>query len=116
VDGLKIVKLDEAEIFYPPQHYGVVDKVLVGKKTGAEFDLLYGFLAPGGCAETHTHDVGQAFFVLKGEITFAANGKKSVAGPNTAAYIPPSEAHSLMNDGKEMAEILVFLPAGKQAP
>ena len=107
---MNIVKLDEAEFFYPPKHYEVVDKVLVGKEAGAKFEVLYGFLAPGGYAETHSHDFGQAYFILKGEINITVNGRQNVVGPNTAIYIPPRERHSLINKEKETAELLVFSP------
>jgi quercetin dioxygenase-like cupin family protein len=113
IDNLNIVKLEDAEFFYPPGHYGVADKVLVGKKFGAKFDFWYGFFAPGAYTDPHSHDFDQAFFILKGEINIIINGRKNVIGPNTAVYIPPGEVHSLKNERMEIVELLVISFTGK---
>lgn len=110
---MNITKLEDAEFFYPSGHYGVSDKVLVGRKNGARFDLWYGFFAPGAYAEPHSHDFEQVFFILKGEMSIITNGRKEIIGPNTAVYIPPGEVHSLKNERMEMVELLVISLTGK---
>jgi quercetin dioxygenase-like cupin family protein len=110
---MDIIKMEEAEFFFPAGHYGVADKVIISKKIGAKFDLWYGFFTPGAYAEPHSHDFEQAFFILRGEINFIVNGEKKAVGPNTAVYIPPGEVHSLKNERMDMAELLVVSMTGK---
>jgi quercetin dioxygenase-like cupin family protein len=112
-NNLKIVKLEDAEFFYPPGHYGVTDKVLICRQFGAKFDLWYGFFAPEAYSDPHSHDFDQVFFILKGKLNIIINGKKNIIGPNTAVYIQPSEVHLLKNEGTDTVELLVISITGK---
>jgi quercetin dioxygenase-like cupin family protein len=106
---MKIVKVDEAEFHYPPKHYGVANRALVHRNMGAKtFQVNYGFFAPGGYGEEHSHDFEQVFFVLRGELTATSGTDKILVGPKTALHIPQGESHLIKNEGSDLVEVLVI--------
>jgi mannose-6-phosphate isomerase-like protein (cupin superfamily) len=62
----------------------------------------------------HVHRAeDDAFFVLDGELVFAADGEEAVAGPGTFVLVPPGVEHTFENRTDEVARFVnVHAPAG----
>jgi quercetin dioxygenase-like cupin family protein len=55
----------------------------------------------------HHHPWDEAFYVLRGEVRFGANGEESTAGPGTLVHIPGGTTHwfKVGEGGAEMLSI-----------
>ena len=86
----------------------------VGEQTGGRYALWHATVMPGGGPPPHVHEREvEAFYVLKGEITFTAGGNRVVAGPGTGAEMPIGVPHAFKNESGEVAEMLILVaPAG----
>jgi mannose-6-phosphate isomerase-like protein (cupin superfamily) len=62
----------------------------------------------------HVHQAeDDAFYVLDGELVFAAEGEEVVAGPGTFVLVPPGVEHTFENRTDEIARFVnVHAPAG----
>jgi quercetin dioxygenase-like cupin family protein len=82
-------------------------------QVGGAFALWHSTIPPGGGPPPHLHRREQeAFFVLRGEVTFYVDGQKMVAGPNTFANIPKDVPHRFQNESQEEAEMLILVVPG----
>ena len=82
------------------------------------FTLSVMFLPIGQGNPPHTHEVEEAFFVLKGHVTFFfddenGNRVQSTLGPWDCISAPANVIHGLVNDGLEDAWMQVMLGKGK---
>lgn len=114
----KIIGLDEAKPVEHPEWLkkaGIsefYEKILIDKETvGAEKLLVvYAVIPPGGTSGAAVkHEVEEAAFVLDGELTYIINGEEIKVGKNTAIFIPPGEAHKVINKGNKVAKRLQFI-------
>ena len=62
----------------------------------------------------HVHQAeDDAFYMLDGELVFAADGAEVVAGPGTFVLVPPGVEHTFENRTDEVARFVnVHAPAG----
>ena len=62
----------------------------------------------------HVHQAeDDAFYMLDGELVFAADGEEVVAGPGTFVLVPPGVEHTFENRTDEVARFVnVHAPAG----
>jgi mannose-6-phosphate isomerase-like protein (cupin superfamily) len=62
----------------------------------------------------HVHQAeDDAFYMLDGELVFAADGAEVVAGPGTFVLVPPGIEHTFENRTDEVARFVnVHAPAG----
>lgn len=84
--------------------------------TGGTFSMFHATIAPGGGPPPHIHErESEAFYVLKGELTFYAvdTGEVSRGGPGFFIYLPSNRPHRFANESGELAEALILAtPAG----
>lgn len=72
---------------------------------GQEFTFQSG--ANGMGPPSHSHDWDEAFFVLKGSVEFAFDGKVDMCTPGTLVFVPGGTIHSFKYgpNGGEMLEV-----------
>ena len=85
-----------------------------GHQSGGSFALWHAVVPPGGGPPPHIHSrEDEAFYVLKGQITFFAGGVRQVAGPGNGICLPRGGEHAFRNETAEPAETLIMVtPAG----
>lgn len=94
---------------------GDVYRVLAsGDQTGGVYALSEIRVSPNNGPPPHVHSRDdEAFFVLEGEVTFQIGDEKIVARPGTFVQGPRGIPHTLKNNSKTPARMLVFvMPAG----
>lgn len=82
-----------------------------GTTTGGRCFFCHAIVPPGGGSPPHVHHHdAEAFYVLKGEMTFynLETGTSSVAGPGTFAYLPEMIPHRFGNESEEPVEMLIW--------
>ena len=107
---VRVVKLDEAVDVEHPQwlkEAGIRDFHEKTMKGEGRLRLIYTTIPPGGeTGGAVKHDVEEAAFVIRGELTYIVDGKEFTVGPNAAIFIQAGEAHRVMNRGGETAHRL----------
>ena len=85
-----------------------------GDDTNGAYALLEAFVTPGGGPPTHVHSrEEEGFYILEGEITITAGGKRIVARPGMFANLPVGTPHSFKNETDRPARMLISVaPAG----
>ena len=90
--------------------------LLSGDESGGRFTIWHATVPPGGGPPPHIHHrENEAFYVLKGELTFYALDVDQVvkAGPGTFVHLPPDRPHRFANEGDQEVETLIMaIPAG----
>ncbi len=105
-----IVPPESVPPYSPAGHTDTVNRRLIGKdNVGARsFELVYGQLAPGGCAERHAHaDTDQAVYVLAGRALAEIGEERAEVGPGAAVWIPARVPHEITNVGEDRLDLLV---------
>src|SRR5262249_59991558 len=82
--------------------------------TAGRYDLVEGWLAPGTPTPPHRHaSYSEHLYVLDGEITVWAGGRKAVLRPGDDLLIPPRTAHAVAATGAGPGRALVVVsPSG----
>jgi quercetin dioxygenase-like cupin family protein len=85
-----------------------------GDDTNDQYALFHAVVPPGGGPPPHSHSrEDEQFYVLEGEITFFADGKKIVGGPGTFLHLPKGSLHAFKNEGSKVAKMLIqVIPSG----
>ena len=85
------------------------------------FTLSVMILPPGQGGSAHTHEVEEAFFVLKGRLTVFfqdEDGRRAATtlGPYDAVSCPAGVPHGFQNDGDEDVLMQTMIGAGRPGP
>jgi quercetin dioxygenase-like cupin family protein len=82
--------------------------------TGGRYDLVEGWFAPGTQGPLHRHAAyAEQFYVLEGELTVWAGGRKAVLCPGDDLLIPAGTAHAVAATGDVPGRALVVAsPSG----
>ena len=85
-----------------------------GAETNGKYTLWEALVPPGGGPPPHVHSrEEEGFYILEGEITITAGGKRIVAGPGMFANLPVGTPHSFKNETDRPARMLISVaPAG----
>lgn len=85
-----------------------------GEETDGSYYLTHTIVPPEGGPPPHIHTrEEEAFYIIRGELTFSVDGEEIVAGPGTFLNVPKGSKHQFHNSGKEEAEMIFwFAPAG----
>ena len=87
-----------------------------GDQTGGRFSIWHATIPPGGGPPPHIHHrENEAFYVLKGELTFYALDVQQVlkVGAGGFVHLPPDRPHRFVNEsGQEVEALIVAIPAG----
>ena len=85
-----------------------------GGETNGGYYLTHAVVPPGGGPPAHVHPrEEEAFFVIRGELTFLAGDREHAAPAGTFVNVPRGTRHRFHNAGTEEAELLFwFAPAG----
>lgn len=86
----------------------------VGGDTAGRYAIWHATVYPGGGPPPHVHTrEEEGFYVLKGELTFFADGQSFVGGPGTFVNLPVGGEHRFRNETDEPVEVLILVaPAG----
>jgi mannose-6-phosphate isomerase-like protein (cupin superfamily) len=83
----------------------ILDGVL---HTGEHFEVHETILAPGSEPHPpHRHEHEELFLLMKGSVAVTIEGKTTVIGPGSAAFIHSNELHGVHNPGPERAQYFV---------
>lgn len=87
-----------------------------GEDTGRSYALWEAVVPPGGGPPPHVQSrEDEGFYVLEGEITFVADGRKVVARKGTFLNVPRGVVHSFKNETDADARMLLIVaPAGME--
>ena len=82
--------------------------------TGGQYALWHATVQPGGGPPPHRHHrEDEAFLMLRGEMTFEADGAAFTTGPFGFAGLPLGGRHQFRNESDGPCELLMFVaPAG----
>ncbi len=85
-----------------------------GEHTGNTYYLVHAIVPAGGGPPAHIHTrEEEAFFVVRGEVTFTVDGEPVVATEGTFLNVPRGTKHQFKNESEEEAEMIFwFAPAG----
>ena len=87
-----------------------------GEDTSRSYALWEAVVPPGGGPPPHVQSrEDEGFYVLEGEITFVADGKKVVARKGTFLNVPRGVVHTFKNESPTDARMLILVaPAGME--
>lgn len=93
---------------------GVHTLIVEGDATDGRYALVELNVTPGTGTPMHIHLAeDEMFYVLEGEVSFWAEGEKTVATPGTFVHIPQGTVHGWRNEGSTDARFLNSVtPAG----
>lgn len=82
--------------------------------TGGRYSLLQTTIGPGSGPSLHRHSREDEFvYVLKGTVSFEADGATAQCGPGVFVHLPSGTKHRFTNETAEPAEMLILTaPAG----
>ncbi len=85
-----------------------------GNETNGRFALVDLQVAPDDGTPPHIHHAeDEMFYVLEGELSVWADGKKTVATPGAFVYIPMGVVHAFRNETQSSVRFLCGItPAG----
>lgn len=85
-----------------------------GEHTHGGYFLTHAIVPPGGGPPTHVHTrEEEAFFVLRGRLTFRLDDRLAEVGPGTFLNVPRGTRHRFFNGSDDEAEMIFwFTPAG----
>ncbi len=83
----------------------ILDGVL---HTGEHLEVHETILAPGSEPHPpHRHEHEELFLLMKGNVAVTIEGKTTVIGPGSAAFVHSNELHGVHNPGPEKAQYFV---------
>jgi mannose-6-phosphate isomerase-like protein (cupin superfamily) len=91
---------------------------LAGEDTGGAFALVEQLVPPGAAGPPlHRHQrTDETFYVLTGELEFAADGATVRAGAGSVVRVPRGVLHTYRNVGSEpVTQLVTIAPAGFEA-
>ncbi len=85
-----------------------------GEHTHGGYYVTHAVVPPGGGPPAHVHTrEEEAFFVLRGRLTFRLDERVVEVGPGTFLNVPRGTKHRFSNDSASEAEMIFwFAPAG----
>jgi mannose-6-phosphate isomerase-like protein (cupin superfamily) len=86
----------------------------ISEDTAGRFALFHALISPKGGPPFHIHSrEDEAFFVLKGTVSFHADEASIELGPGGFVHLPIGTRHRFVNETNEIAEVLIIVaPAG----
>lgn len=81
--------------------------VLASSAQTGSYEIFLQVGREGSGPPPHHHPWDEAFYLLRGEVQFGANGEESTVGPGTLVHIPGGTTHwfKVGDDGAEMLSI-----------
>ena len=85
-----------------------------GEHTNGSYYLVHAIVPGGGGPPAHIHTrEEEAFFVIRGDVTFFVDGDPVIATVGTFLNVPRGTKHQFKNESDEEAEMIFwFAPAG----
>jgi len=113
----------EPRIVRPEDHDGVPNAqtggdvystLARGEHTHGGYYLTHAIVPPGGGPPAHIHTrEEEAFFVLRGTVSFQLDDREVLAGAGTFVNVPRGTKHQFHNASNDEAEMIFwFAPAG----
>lgn len=88
----------------------------VGGDTAGSYAIWEAVVPPGGGPPPHVQSrEDEGFYILEGEMTFLADGRKVTAGPGGFLNVPKGVLHTFKNESGADARMLILVaPAGME--
>jgi mannose-6-phosphate isomerase-like protein (cupin superfamily) len=85
-----------------------------GAQTNGGYYLTHAIVPPGGGPPAHVHTrEEEAFYIVRGELTFRADDRELTATAGSFVNVPRGTKHRFHNSGTEEVEMIFwFAPAG----
>lgn len=106
---MRIWRNESNEAFTPPAHFGglTVANFIPLQENG--FSVQVSTAPPGAGGEMHHHDNwSQAFFVMRGQLSFDTGKKKFTLHAGQGVLFDPKDPHATLNEGTEESVSLVI--------
>jgi quercetin dioxygenase-like cupin family protein len=94
----------------------VIRQTLIGGAEGAQFQLRYFEIAPGGFSSLEKHAHVHAVIVLRGAGDVIVGPEVFRVQPFDVVYVPPSTPHQFVNAGPEAFGFLCPVDANRDRP
>lgn len=110
---MKIARLEDIEGMVFPT--GRTTRVLIGPGSVEADRFVQGYVVirPGGSVPMHSHDNEEVYTILEGSGRITVGDEKQEVSAICSIYLPPGQAHSLVNTGNEdLTMMFVYSPAG----
>jgi quercetin dioxygenase-like cupin family protein len=83
------------------------------ESSGGAYSMVYSTSPPGHETPYHLHHIeDEAFYVLDGEFTFIADGRKTVLGPGGYIFLPRNIPHGIRCTGSGPSTMLILAMPG----
>ncbi|MEP6955296.1 MAG: quercetin 2,3-dioxygenase [Chthoniobacterales bacterium] len=82
------------------------------EQTGGSYTLLEQLCPQGSGPGPHYHEQDEAFYILDGEITYAANGETIEGAAGSFIFIPRGTVHSFVVKSKTARILNSYTPGG----
>jgi quercetin dioxygenase-like cupin family protein len=82
------------------------------EQTGGSFSLMEELCSKNSGPPPHTHEQGEALYIIEGQITLIASAEKITAKAGALAYIPARCVHSFRVDTQETRILNFYFPGG----
>jgi quercetin dioxygenase-like cupin family protein len=93
----------------PPNHFGGLNVLDIVPFKGNNFCIQLSKAPKGGGGDLHHHDDwAQAFYMVKGEMTFDTGKERFTLKPGESVLFEPGDPHYTVNEADEQAEYLVI--------
>jgi quercetin dioxygenase-like cupin family protein len=109
----RIITLEEAEVYSPPEHKGTVNHLLLSKEVlgSKNMEIVLGTPTKGSGGNPHSHSESeQAVFVLEGKGLSLIDGKQYEVGPNTLIFHPPGTVHGETALTDDFKVLVIYSP------
>jgi quercetin dioxygenase-like cupin family protein len=107
-----VKKFAAAKPYEAPNHFGMKSLRLQGFEEGGPTNFWVGLshFLPGGGAGPDATPIEKVYVVLSGRITVTAEGQEHELGPMDSVRIGPNVERKVLNQGNDVATMLVVLP------
>jgi mannose-6-phosphate isomerase-like protein (cupin superfamily) len=110
----RIVRAEEREGVPTAAGGDIYADLATGEHTNGSYYLVHAIVPAGGGPPAHIHTrEEEAFFVIRGDVTFFVEDESVKASAGTFLNVPRGTKHQFLNESSEDAEMIFwFAPAG----
>lgn len=114
---MKVTRFADATPYVAPLHHDVRSLRLQGFDAQGPQRFWTGLthLLPGGGAGPDASPLEKVYVVLAGAVTVRAGGREEVLGVWDSCCIPAHETREVLNQGNQIASMLVVMPYAEEA-
>ncbi len=114
---MKITRFADAKPYVAPNHFEMRSLRLQGFEEGGPTQFWTGIshFLPGGGAGPDSSPLEKVYVMLEGSLTINSGGNEVILSAKDSCCIPGGETRSVMNNGNDVATMLVVMPYPEKA-